>query len=158
MRLASAGAADWPGGIRNGRPLISHDLVTGLHARISRPLRQAPERLGLATEFFFLRHERTNENRRVWFTGCAQGEFWACCRGRQKLDAIARAYRETSAVRHGKIIDSPSHLVVLAWVRPRAVGATTYAAALIPESQARELPALRERFAFSLGSARILAD
>jgi hypothetical protein len=77
--------------------------------------------------------------------------------GRQKLDAIARAYRETSAVRHGKIIDSPSHLVVLAWVRPRAVGATTYAAALI-SGQARELPALRERFAFSLGSARNLAD
>jgi hypothetical protein len=59
IRLASAGAADWPGGIRNGRPLIRYDLVTGLHARISRPLRQAPARLGLATEFFFLRHERT---------------------------------------------------------------------------------------------------
>jgi hypothetical protein len=74
------------------------------------------------------------------------------------LNTISIAYKETAAVRHGKIIDSPSHLVVLAWVRPRAVGATTYAAALISESQARELPALRERFAYSLGSARILAD
>jgi hypothetical protein len=59
MRLPSPGAANWPGGFGNGRPLVSHDLVTGLHTRILRPLRQAPARLGLATEFFSLRHGGT---------------------------------------------------------------------------------------------------
>ena len=36
---------------------------------------------------------------------------------------------QTSACRRGTIVDSPSHLVVLAWVRPRMVRETPYAAA-----------------------------
>jgi hypothetical protein len=90
MRLPSAGAANWPGGFGNGRPLVSHDLVTGLHTRILRPLRQAPARLGLATEFFSLRHERTMRIAGFWFTGWCPPPLTAPARAEEDPAQVLR--------------------------------------------------------------------